>query len=586
MTNLSVNSSTNNHKKLTQYTDSVILNIFEYIEEGIMITNVNKKIELVNPAFELVTGYRLEEIVGSSPAILNSGLHDTEFYRMMWNRIYEEGSWQGEIWNRRKTGEIYPEWLRITALKNEQGEVTNYCGIFTDLSERKHVENELEKHIANDKLTQIPNRQSFNQRMELLISSSLSMSHELQHAIFVMDLDRFKQLNDSLGHTIGDTILVEVANRIQGLVKNKDIVARYDGDEFVVTFTNIRGLKEAAKFAEHLISEFERPFQVGDQKIYVSISIGISMFPADGTSTEQLVNRAETAMSYSKANGRNSYSFYFDELNIDSKRVLLLDSEIRKAIKNREFELHLQPKINVQTKQIRGVEALVRWHNDKLGFVSPNEFIPYAEETGLIGHLSEIIFEKACEAHLQLVRAHHANVSIAINVSSNHFQQQNFIESVQRIFTHYNVSPKNFHMEVTERTVMNNATETIDKFERLKELGFQLSIDDFGTGYSSLSYLIRFPLDYLKIDRSFIQHICLLEDRQAVVDAIIQMSHRLHLKVVAEGVENIDQLKILEQLGCDYVQGFYLSKPLPIDELIHFLDSWEFEQKGLLNANI
>lgn len=556
------------------------MKIFENVTEGIMITDKHKKIISVNPAFEFVTGYSLEEVLGKNPSILQSELHDLSFYLTMWDTISNSGVWQGEIWNRRKTGDVYPEWLTIMTVKDAEGEITNYCGIFTDLSERKIAEDELEKRSLTDSLTDVCNRFAYLERMNALLASSIHVSHTIQHAVFFLDLDRFKQVNDTLGHAVGDALLVEIAKRVQGLLKNKDILARYGGDEFVITLTNIVHPREAAKFAEKLIRIIEEPVILNGQEIFVSGSLGVSLYPADGETTEQLVNRAEKAMTFSKQNGRNSYAFYFDELHTDTKRVLLLDSELRKAIEHEDFTLHFQPKIDAGNLQLIGVEALVRWNNDKLGYVSPAEFIPYAEETGLIIPLSEIIFDLACKSHKQLVNAGYPKVPVAVNVSSIHFQQQNFLESIQRIFERNNTSAGNFEIEMTERTVMNSASETVSKLVKLKQMGFKLSIDDFGTGYSSLSYLVRFPLDILKIDRSFIQHICSLDDKQAVVDAIIQMSHRLKMKVVAEGVESAQQVELLKEMECDYIQGYYYSKPLPINELIDFIQFWEIEHQG------
>lgn len=567
-------------KTLSRYPEHLIMKIFENVNEGIMITDKNKKIISVNPAFEFVTGYSVEEVVGKNPSILQSGIHDLSFYLTMWETLYNNGVWQGEIWNRRKTGDVYPEWLTIMAVKDPAGEITNYCGIFTDLSERKIVEDELQKRALTDSLTDVCNRFAYLERMNALLESSTHLSHNIQHAVFFLDLDRFKQVNDTLGHAVGDSLLVEVANRIQGLLKNKDILARYGGDEFVITLTNIVHPREAAKFAEKIIRVIEEPVILDGQEIFVSTSMGISIFPTDGETTDLLVNRADKAMAFSKQNGRNGFSFYFDDLHTDTKRVLLLDTELRKAIDNRDFTLYFQPKINANNMQLIGVEALVRWQNDKLGFVSPAEFIPYAEETGLIIPLSEMIFDLACESHKQIMEAELMKVPIAINISSIHFQQQNFLESIQQILERNNTSAVNFEIEMTERTVMNSASETVSKLVRLKQMGFKLSIDDFGTGYSSLSYLVRFPLDILKIDRSFIQHICSLDDKQAVVDAIIQMAHRLKMKVVAEGVESAQQVELLKEMGCDYIQGYYYSKPLPINELIDFIQFWEVEHQG------
>lgn len=565
---------------LSQFPKELIERVFENVAEGIMITDRYRKILSINTAFEFVTGFKLEEVRGKKPSVLQSGVHDRAFYIDMWKQIGRTGMWQGEIWNRRKTGELYPEWLTILAIKDDAGKITNYCGIFTDLSERKIVEDELEKRSLHDSLTDVCNRFAYIERMKALLEVTENKVMPIQHAVLFMDLDRFKQLNDLLGHAIGDQLLVEVSKRVKTLVRNKDILARFGGDEFVITLANIQHPREAAKFAEQVLRLLETPIKVHGQDVYISTSMGISIYPADGTTTEQLLNRADRAMSYSKENGRNCYSFYFDELETDSNRVLTLDSELRKAIENREFTLAYQPKICTGKNEIVGIEALVRWNSEKLGFVSPAEFIEHAEESGLIIPLSEIIFELACEGYHQLVSAGYSNIPIAINVSSIHFQQQSFLDSVQTILERNNTSAQSFEIEVTERTVMNSAQETVSKLVKLKQLGFKLSIDDFGTGYSSLSYLVRFPLDVLKIDRSFIQHICSLDDKQAIVDAIIQMAHRLQMKVVAEGVETNQQVELLKSMGCDYIQGYYYSKPLPMEELIDFIQFWEVEHQG------
>ncbi|MFF3100299.1 EAL domain-containing protein [Viridibacillus arvi] len=565
-----------NQNTISSYSDELIQKVFETISEGIMITDPKKKIINVNPAFEFVTGYKKEEVVGHSPAILQSGIHASDFYKSMWNELYSKGEWQGEIWNRRKTGDVYPEWLSIMEVRNKQGEVTNYCGVFSDLTEQKDVEDELEKRAMTDSLTGVSNRFAYTERMRVLLESSSTRSY--QHAVLFLDLDRFKQINETLGHAVGDYLLVEVVKRIQSLLKNKDILARYGGDEFVITLTNIHHPREAVHLAEMIIQLLEQPFAVEDQNLYVSTSIGISIYPHDGDDTEVLLTKADKAMYFAKQNGRGQFSFYFDELQTDSKRVLLLDNELRKAIENDSFELHYQPKVSVTTGAIVGVEALVRWQNEKLGFVSPGEFIPYAEETGLIIPISECIINRACQDYLKLKSQNIKNMPIALNISSIHFHQSNFIESITQILERNNCPAHYFEIELTERTVMNSEKETIRKLVLLKQLGFKLSIDDFGTGYSSLSYLVQFPLNYLKIDRSFIQHICSLDDKQAVVDAIIQMAHRLHMKVIAEGVEQREQVQLLRKMGCDMIQGYYYSKPLPLDEFTEFLEFWELEQ--------
>jgi len=564
-------------------TTHLLLKVFENIAEGIMVTDAKMQILFVNHAFEVVTGFKREEVVGKGPQVLQSGIHNREFYNGMWEIIRSEGIWQGEIWNKRKSGDIYPEWLSIVEIKDELGNVTNYCGIFMDLSERKKVEQQLEKRASTDSLTDVNNRFSYLNKMNTLLAAS-NKQKEQQHAIFFLDLDRFKQVNDTLGHAIGDLLLVEVANRLKSLLNSKDIVARYGGDEFVLTLTNIHHPREAAKFAEEIIHEIEKPVKVNNQEIFISTSIGISIYPHDGDTAEELVNRADKAMYYAKQSGRNRFSFYFDELNTDANRLILLDSEIRKAIENRNFTLYFQPKVDVKYNKIIGFEALVRWNSEKLGYVSPAEFIPYAEETGLIIPISEIIIEKACEELGNLRDAGYSKLPISINISSIHFQQADFLDSIQKILVRNNTSAHNFEIEVTERTVMNNDVDTISKLVRLKQLGFKISIDDFGTGYSSLSYLVRFPVDYLKIDKSFIQHIVNLADKQAIVDAIIQMAHRLNMQVIAEGVESSQQLNQLATMGCDFIQGYYYSKPVPLEELIEFLQFWEYEHQGEIES--
>lgn len=561
--------------KLCQYITPKIL---DSISEGIMITNLKSQIIDVNPAFEFVTGYKKEEVIGKKPDVLQSGNHKKDFYQKMWASIASEGEWQGEIWNRRKTGDVYPEWLKITKITNDEDTIIGYCGIFSDLSDEKNVESELKKRATTDMLTGVSNRFAFTERMNVLLSTS--KTHNYQHAVLFLDLDRFKQVNDTLGHAIGDQLLVEVTRRIKTLLKNKDIFARYGGDEFVLTFTDIHHPREALHLGEKIIQLLESPFYIHTHELFITASIGISVYPHDGDDTETLLNKADIAMYYAKDHGKNQFSFYFDDLKTDAKRTFTLDSELRKAISNKnEFEIYYQPKVNYQKQQIIGMEALVRWHNEILGNVSPGEFIPYAEETGLIIPLSEIILEKVClDAHELIGNGY--KMPIAINISSIHFHQPNFITSIQQILERNNLPANHFELELTERTIMNNEKETTRKLILLKHMGFKLSLDDFGTGYSSLSYLVEFPIDCLKIDQSFIKQICSVSDKQAIVHAIIQMAHRLQMSVIAEGVEQRDQVKLLGEMDCDMIQGYYYSKPVPLDEIMEFLEFWELEIEG------
>lgn len=551
--------------------------VFTKVSEGIMVTDLHKRIVHVNPAFELVTGYEREEVLGKTPKVLQSGIHRQDFYQTMWEKMNLDGEWSGEIWNRRKNGEIYPEWLNITAIKDENGIVRNYCGIFSDLTDRKTSEDELKKMALTDSLTGTSNRYDFTERMQQLIKTS--QKYELSHAILFLDLDRFKQINDSLGHDIGDLLLMSVAERIRGLLKNKDILARYGGDEFVVALTAIKHPREAANMAEKIIEVLETPFHLADEEIYISTSIGISLYPIDGMTLDDMLRKADKAMYYAKQNGRNQYCFYFDDLKTASRRLVLMEAELRKAIENRTFMMHYQPKVDIQTKRVTGFESLIRWESEKLGVVAPSEFIPFAEETGLIISLSEAIIETVCRDFIAMNFNDSLNVPISINISSLHFQQPNFVASIKMIFEKMNCQQSFFELELTEHTIMDNVAETTVKLQELRDLGFSIAVDDFGTGYSSLSYLSRFPIDQLKVDSSFVKEIVSIKENEFIVDAIINLAHSLRLTVVAEGVETPEQVELLTELGCDMIQGYVYSKAMAAEELLAFIEIWNIKQQ-------
>ncbi|MFJ8067189.1 putative bifunctional diguanylate cyclase/phosphodiesterase [Psychrobacillus sp. NPDC096426] len=560
-------------EKFSSLPNNIIDQLFHTTNEGIMITDDEMNISLVNTAFESMTGYRLEDVQGKSPRILQSGKQNTIFYKKMWKDIHINGSWQGEIWNKRKNGEVYPERLAIHKIVNEEGILTNYFAVFSDISHKKYIEKEIEELTLTDSLTNIMNRHTFYEQLEVLIERSKSSISE--HAILFIDLDRFKQINETLGNEVGDLILLEVANRINSVVRNSDLVARHGGDEFLVTITNLDYQKEAGQFANDLNDLLNQPFHINGREIYITTSIGISFYPQDGIEVETLIQKADKAMYFAKQNGRNQYAFYFDELQNDAKRLLLLESELRKAIQQKAFVVHYQPKVSIDTQQIIGVEALVRWTNDQLGVVSPAEFIPYAEDTGLIIPLSEVILEKVCVDLADWRSRGTQHLPVSINIAALHFQQDDFMERINAIIMKYNCSPHQLELELTERTVMHDSESIVNKLIKLKHMGFKISIDDFGTGYSSLSYLNRFPLNYLKVDSSFIQQMTELKDKQAIVDSIILMAHRLHIKVIAEGAETEDQVKLLKEMGCDIIQGYYFSKPIQSSELLDFLELWE-----------
>ena len=549
--------------------------VFENTSEGIMITDVRGRIISVNPAFEIVTGYSADEVIGNNPSILQSGIHDEAFYKSMWKQIAEIGFWKGEIWNKRQSDELYPEWLTISVIKDEQGNVTNYVGIFSDISDQKHTEKQLRFLAHYDSLTGVANRYSLNKRLEGLLQTAKKYDQQL--AILFLDLDRFKQINDTLGHNYGDLLLKQVSSRLKGLLKNKDMIARLGGDEFVIVLPNLKHPKEAIHMADRIIDGLSKSFLLENYELYVTTSIGISLYPLDGTNMEKLLRNADKAMYEAKSSGKNQYELYHLEMHQNESRHMILGTYLRKALERNEFYLVYHPIVDANTKEIVSVEALVRWKQKKLGEIAPSEFIPLAEEIGLIIPISEWIIQKACEDLNNLHFNGHSKLKMCINISALHFNQEGFIKSLNDIFVNTNVSTHHIELELTESMVMPNAVETVDKLIKLKKLGIKLSIDDFGTGYSSLSYLNRFPLDTLKIDQSFISGISDYKEDSSIVEAIIMMAHRLHLKVVAEGVENKKQYDLLKREKCNFIQGFYITKPLPKHKLLTFLEDWDGE---------
>ncbi|OLN23206.1 GGDEF domain-containing protein [Domibacillus antri] len=552
-------SSANNINKL----------VYNYIQEGVMITDTYGYILSVNPAFQVVTGYSEEEVIGKRPNLLRSGVHDEAFYDELWKSIRETGMWHGEIWNRRKNGEIFPEWLTILASKNERGNVEHYVGVFTDITDQKIAEEELRKLAHSDPLTGMANRYHYNVRMESLLETSKKYNQKL--AVMFLDLDRFKQINDTFGHEAGDQLLIKVSARIKKLLRNKDLIARLGGDEFVITLTNIHHPREAFTLAENIINTLSAPFIIAGHELYISTSIGISFFSEDGTDADTLLRSADKAMYDSKKAGRNRFSAYHKDMEGQNKELMTMETELRKAIERNEFMVEYQPQINPKSSAVSGAEALLRWNNQHFGNVSPVDFVPVAEETGLIIPIGHWILRQVCRDLKKLDMLGFSELTLAVNVSPLQFSQDNFVDSVRQIIYEENVPARLIDLELTESTVMPDAKTSVRRLTELKNMGFKLSIDDFGTGYSSLSYLNRFPIDHLKIDRNFIHALDHYNDDASIVKAIITMAHRLHLKVVAEGVEKKRQYQFLTDESCDYIQGYYFSKPLPFNELIDFL---------------
>lgn len=548
--------------------------IYEHVEEAILYTDQKSRILYVNPAFEIATGYSKEEVLGKNPSILKSGYHQKDFYNILWKDMNEKGYWKGEIWNKRKNGEIYPEWLTISTITNKYGDITNYVSIFSDITVHKQNEEQIQKLANYDVLTGTANRYLLTQEFQRLLE--IASQHNQMLAVLFLDLDRFKLINETLGHHYGDLLLKKVSSRIKWLLKKKDVMARFGGDEFVIVLPNIKFEQEAVKMANDIIVALKEPFFLKEQEVYATTSIGIAIYPVNGEDTDQLIKNAAKGMYKAKSNGRNNFEL-FDEGHHpqNQSRRMVLENRLRKAIQNDELSMNYQPQVELKTGKIKGIEALLRWKHPDLGSISPGEFIPIAEETGLIIPISEWVIQQVCKEVKRLHDVGYNELKVSINISGLHFNQSYFVKDVSEIIRNANMNPNLVELELTESVIMANAKESIDELVDVKQNGMKVSIDDFGTGYSSLSYLKRFPIDTLKIDQSFIRNLTSYSDDAAIVRAIIMMAKSLQLEIIAEGVENREQLDFLRQEKCDIIQGFYVSKPLPFSELEEFLEKWK-----------
>ncbi len=539
--------------------------VFENSHEGILITDAESRILTVNAAFSDITGYSREEVLGQKPSFLSSGEHSPDFYRAIWDTIARDGHWQGEIWNRRKNGEIYPEWLSISIVNNDRGKASHYIGIFNDITDRKAADERIRFLAQHDALTGLPNRSLLQDR--LLQAMASAQRSQDQVAVLFLDLDHFKTINDSLGHHVGDQLLQQVAVRLTECVRASDTVSRQGGDEFVIILAHIRNPAEVAHVAGKMLSSLAGPYDVDDQILHVTPSIGIAIYPEDGQNTETLIKNADAAMYLAKENGRNNYQYFTQDLNARAFERLSLENSLRRALERGEFLLHYQPQINLESGDIIGMEALIRWQKEDFGLVPPDRFIPIAEESGLIVAIGEWVIGEACRQNRAWQDAGLPAIPVAVNLSALQFRQKDLEQSIARILKSSGLPARYLELELTESMVMKGAETTVDTLQRLKTMGMLLSIDDFGTGYSSLSYLKRFPIDKLKIDRSFVRDVTTDPDDAAIARAVIAMAHSLRLKVIAEGVETQAQSDFLHQENCDEIQGYLFSKPLAAAEM-------------------
>ncbi len=544
--------------------------VFESTVEGVLVADADVRISAVNRAFCKITGYTEEEVLGKSPRIFKSGRHDQSFYRTLWKSIEETGAWRGEIWDRRKSGEIYPAWMTINAVRDESGKLTNYVSVFSDISDIKQFEERLKFLAQHDPLTQLPNRLLLSDRLERGIQRSKRDAGKL--AVLFVDLDSFKKVNDALGHPVGDQLLQAVARRLTDCLRAEDTVARLGGDEFVVVLEGFASVDDISTIATKILQALADPFNLEDEVLFIGASIGISVYPHDGQDSVSLLKNADAAMYQAKEDGRNTFRFYSGKLTSVAREHLRLETALRHAIEQRQFVLHFQPQLQVHTGKISGLEALVRWNHPEDGLISPSQFIPFAEKTGLIVQLGNWVLQAACEQLVNWLHSGLAPMTVAVNLSPRQFLHQDIVELVRDVLQRTQLPPNLLELEITEGAIMERAENAVRSLMGLKSLGVRLSIDDFGTGYSSLSYLRRFPIDALKIDQSFMRDIP--QDRSAmqIAATIIAMGHSLGMSVLAEGVETQQQLSFLKVQQCDLYQGYLHSRPAPADEVTSLLE--------------
>ncbi|MGH1462802.1 MAG: EAL domain-containing protein [Neptuniibacter sp.] len=536
-------------------------------QEGMLITDRNHKILRVNSAFTRVTGYEPEEVVGKTPAVLRSGKHDSDFYQRMKTALYEDKYWQGEVWNKRKDGELYPQFLTITAVQSENGEITNFVGSFTDITQRKLDEEHIHKLAYYDPLTALPNRRSLQERLENAVASC-RRTEQLGAVIFI-DLDNFKNLNDTKGHNTGDQLLIAVAGRLAQCVRNADMVARLGGDEFIVVLENLGAEENLAietvrRIVEKINMSLSFPFSIDQENYLTSCSAGVTMFSREDHA-DDVMKRSDMAMYQAKSAGKNTYQIFDPDSHMSLFSRAALEVELRKALPLNQLKLFYQ--VQYRAAEIVGAEVLLRWIHPDRGVISPAEFIPLAEDTGLIIPIGDWVLNEACkQLKIWQMDPETEHLTLAVNVSARQFAQEHFVEDILVCIERNNINASQLKIELTESMVLLDMEDTILKMSQLKLKGVRFSLDDFGTGYSSLLHLKRLPLNQLKIDHSFIRDIMTDSDDAEIVQTIVSMGHTLRLNVIAEGVETREQQQFLSHCGCDHYQGYLFGKPMPIDE--------------------
>ncbi len=543
--------------------------MIESSSEAILLIDVNGKVLRANESVTLITGYPNAEIVGQSIEFFQWGRRYGDLSQKIREAMVESGEWRGEVWDRRRTGEVYPAFLSISPIKNEKGEITHYVCILGDISQIKQTQKDLQRLAHYDSLTGLPNRVLFHDRL----SQSLLLAHRHNKIVILMllDLDRFKNINDTLGHSFGDKVLISVADKLKESLRASDTAARLGGDEFVLLLPSMSDTQGAMTVAQNLLDDFSKPLNIEGREIFLSVSIGVSTYPTDCSSPEDLLRHADMALHHAKERGKNHFRFYSHEMNAVAVRRQRLENTLRTLISRELFLLHYQPVVDISSGRIAGVEALLRWRHPNHGIVSAANLIPVAEETGLILDVGDWVLRNVCKQIKIWNDLGVRGLRTAINVSARQLKQRASAEALVRILEQSLIDPEYVEFELTESVMMDDTEETISIFRKLKSSGIKLSIDDFGTGYSSLSYLRKLPVDNVKIDGSFIKNLYANTYENALVKAIIEVAHSRNLRVIAEGVENDEQLKQLQLNGCDEVQGYLISRPLSATRMTEIL---------------
>ncbi len=540
--------------------------VFESTAEAVMITDIHQGISAVNRAFCSITGYDEAEVLGQTPRLLSSRRHDSAFFVAMWHSLAATGNWQGEIWNRRKNGEDFPCWMTINAVKGDDQNISHFVGVFADISSIKQAQARLDYQAHHDSLTGLPNRMLFENRLR----TALQDEEAQQGAVLFIDLDRFKHINDSLGHPVGDELLKGIATRLREQLRDVDTVARLGGDEFILLLPGIHQTADADRIARKLLDAFKAPIAADGHELHVSASIGISLYPRDGNDVVTLVKNADSAMYRSKAKGRNRAEFYTREMTFLANERITLEHELRRALERGEMSLHYQPKISLLTQKLVGAEALIRWHHPLFGNIPPDRFIPLAEENGLILPLGEWVLAEAVVQMRQWQDSHEAFGPLSVNLAGEQLKEDRVRSHIQQLLRGSGLEPQRLQLEITESFIMNRTEQALQILHDLKAFGLQLAIDDFGTGYSSLSYLKRLPLDVLKIDKSFVRGLPDDPHDAAIARAIIALGHSMNLTVIAEGVETKAQEAFLAMEGCEQIQGFVVSRALTASDFSEY----------------